>query len=39
VNCDGCGAVYSWDGTVDIPQAECAACKKTFNSEFGYAMF
>lgn len=38
VDCGKCGAVYQWDGTLNMMEAECATCKSTFNAEFGYVV-
>lgn len=39
INCSACGAIYLWNGEYALAEAECAMCKKTFNTEFGYAAF
>jgi SpoVK/Ycf46/Vps4 family AAA+-type ATPase len=39
VNCDHCGTLYLWNGTLDFAETQCASCRKNFNTEFGYAVF
>jgi SpoVK/Ycf46/Vps4 family AAA+-type ATPase len=38
LDCGKCGAVYQWDGTLNMVEAECASCKSTFNADFGYVV-
>ena len=35
VKCPGCGQVYSWSPDLDIVDAVCTKCGKTYNCEFG----
>ncbi len=35
VKCEHCGAIYSWTPELEITQAQCTACGKTYNCEFG----
>ena len=35
VRCPHCGAVYSWSPQLDIIEAICTRCQKTYSSEFG----
>jgi len=35
VKCPGCGQVYSWSPDLDILDAICTKCGKTYNCEFG----
>ena len=35
VPCPGCGAVYSWTPELEITDAICTKCGKTYNCEFG----
>ena len=35
VTCSGCGAVYSWSPDLEIIDAICTKCRKTYNCEFG----
>src|SRR2546421_818192 len=35
VKCPGCGQVYSWSPDLDIIDAICTRCGKTYNCEFG----
>jgi len=35
VKCPGCGQVYSWSPDLDIIDAVCTRCGKTYNCEFG----
>jgi stage V sporulation protein K len=39
VSCDHCGTLYLWNGTLDFAETQCAECKKSFNTEFGYPVF
>jgi hypothetical protein len=35
VKCPGCAQVYSWSPDLDIIDAICTKCGKTYNCEFG----
>lgn len=35
VRCPHCGAVYSWSPQLDIVDAICTRCQRTYSSEFG----
>jgi hypothetical protein len=35
VKCSNCGEVYSWSPDLDITDAVCTRCGKTYNCEFG----
>jgi hypothetical protein len=35
VTCSGCGEVYSWSPDLEIIDAICTKCRKTYNCEFG----
>ena len=35
VKCPSCGAVYSWDPSLEYSEAQCSSCNKAFNMEFG----
>lgn len=35
VRCPGCGEVYTWSPDLDIADAVCTRCGKTYNCEFG----
>jgi hypothetical protein len=35
VRCPHCGTVYSWSPQLDIIDAICTNCQKTYSSEFG----
>ena len=35
VTCSGCGEVYSWSPDLEIIDAICTKCHKTYNCEFG----
>ena len=36
VKCDDCGQVYVWKPELDLREAQCTACNKVYNGEFGY---
>jgi hypothetical protein len=36
VKCPHCGAVYSWSPQLEIIQAICTRCQRTYNCEFGF---
>ena len=35
VKCPGCGQVYSWSPELNIIDAVCTKCGRTYNCEFG----
>jgi hypothetical protein len=35
VPCEHCGHVYSWTPDLDLREAECTACHKTYDCSFG----
>ena len=35
VNCDACGEAYSWTPQMDLRDAVCTKCGKTYDAEFG----
>ena len=35
VNCDACGEAYSWAPEMDLRDAVCTKCGKTYDAEFG----
>jgi hypothetical protein len=36
VKCDHCGQVYTWTAAQDLRDAQCTACDKVYNAEFGF---
>jgi AAA+ superfamily predicted ATPase len=35
VRCEHCGCIYSWTPDLDLREAECTACHKTYDCSFG----
>ncbi len=36
VKCDHCGQVYAWKAELDLREAQCTACNKVYDGEFGF---
>jgi stage V sporulation protein K len=38
VKCEHCGQIYSWSPSLDLTEAQCTQCGKTYNGEFGLVL-